>query len=213
MKPVRPTYYDLGWLCLFWFCTGVFNGEIHCVQELGCHWAQSNQLSHRFNKQLPKDVITPQRCFHRDSITPLRSSFPLQHWPQWTSEHQRAVEHCSTLHSWVSCSVQNTVATESHGRSPQLNVQTWSCFLYWYTRDAACALWEMCDASACWVMTYFLFLGVQRPRQADRAQWLPTRCVKVRAFARRVLNECLFKVFTSKFSTTSTRLVSHLSSG
>lgn len=130
VKPVRPTYYDLGWLCLFWFCTGVFNGEIHCVQELGCHWAQSNQLSHRFNKQLPKDVITPQCCFYRDSITPLRSSFPLQHWPQWTSEHQRAVEHCSALHSWVSCSLQNTIVTESRGRSPRPNVQTCSWFLY-----------------------------------------------------------------------------------
>lgn len=84
-------------------------GEIHCVQELGCHWAQSNQLSHRFNKQLPKDVITPQCCFYTDSITPQRSSFPLQHWPQWTSEPQWAVQHCSTLHSWVSCSLQNTL--------------------------------------------------------------------------------------------------------
>lgn len=55
-------------------CGCFFNGEIHCVQELGCHLAQSNQLNRRLNKQLPKDVITAQRCFHMDSTTPQRSA-------------------------------------------------------------------------------------------------------------------------------------------
>lgn len=91
VKPARPTYYDLGWLCLFWFCTGVFKGEIHCVQELGCHWAQSNQLSHRFNKQLPKDIITPQCCFYTNTSDN-------------TSEKQRPTAALATVDLWASVS-------------------------------------------------------------------------------------------------------------
>lgn len=162
MKPVRPTYYDLGWLCLFWFCTGVFNGEIHCVQELGCHWAQSNQLSHRFNKQLPKDVITPQCCFHRDSITPLRSSFPLQHWPQWTSEHQRAVEHWSTLQLAAPCKTPLLLKVVDVAHSQMCRRAVDFCMVH-----AGC---RMCPVSNVWcicVLGHDLFFLVFRCAEAS----------------------------------------------
>lgn len=88
----------------YFVCSGsalVFSmGKIHCVQELGCQWAQSNQLSHTSNKQLPKDVIMAQRCFYMNRLH-LRGVFPLQHWPQWTTEPRRAVRH-----GRVSCSVK-----------------------------------------------------------------------------------------------------------
>lgn len=88
----------------YFVCSGsalVFSmGKIHCVQELGCQWAQSNQLSHTSNKQLPKDVIMAQCCFYMNRLH-LRGVFPLQHWPQWTTEPWWAVRH-----GRVSCSIK-----------------------------------------------------------------------------------------------------------
>lgn len=119
----------------------------------------------------PRTSLCPSAVFIRtDSVTPLCSTG--HNGPLWGVQHctpglsTRCKTLCCNWNSWwwptAKC------------------VDTMLVYLQ-YTQDAISAPRQMCNTAVCQVMTLsFVLVGVQRPRQTDWAQWLPTRCVKVR---------------------------------